>query len=421
QDKVMAKGEVKSSSDFVDAFRYWLVAADYRHNEIGLGEDGIDGIQTTFKAREQEVRAELQQTPLATAFGVLNGAAGIQAGNRAIATSGAETLLLPALRRTLAGYIFEELAVTSTTRMQAAGRIEYDNVGGTAGIFPGNFLPPPGEPFKTQTARSFLPLSASIGLQQDLPWGMVMSLSGLYSQRAPSAPELFSLGPHDATNTFEIGDPNLSIETGQTIELSVRRAAGPLRIDASVYSTRFNGFIFKRLTGTTCDDDFASCGTGTELQQIVYSQQNAIFYGGELGLQYDLLPTGAGVIGVDTLYDYVRARFTDGTNVPRIPPMRIGGGLYYRDDTWFTRVGIIHAFAQNLTAPFETTTPGYDNLRTEVAFRQKLQPQFVFDEVRFGIVGDNLLNAPIRNSASFKKDQILLPGRGVRAHLTLTF
>ncbi|MCI0735853.1 MAG: TonB-dependent receptor, partial [Beijerinckiaceae bacterium] len=320
QDKVMAKGEVRSSSELVEALRFWLVAADYKHDEIGLGENGIDGIQSTFKAREQEVRAEVQQMPVATAFGVLNGALGVQAGNRAIATSGAETLLLPSLRRALAGYIFEELELTSTTRIQAAGRIEYDSVGGTAGLFPANFLPPPGEPATNQTVRTFLPLSASLGLQHDLPWDMVMSLSGLYSQRAPSAPELYSLGPHDATNTFEIGDPNLSIETGQTIELGMRRAAGPLRFDASVYYTLFNGFIYKRLTGSTCDDDFASCGTGTELQQIVYSQQNAIFYGGELGVQYDLLPIGAGTIGADALYDYVRAQFTDGTNVPRIPP-----------------------------------------------------------------------------------------------------
>jgi iron complex outermembrane receptor protein len=27
----------------------------------------------------------------------------------------------------------------------------------------------------------------------------------------------------------------------------------------------------------------------------------------------------------------VRATFTDGTNVPRIPPQRLGGGIYYRD------------------------------------------------------------------------------------------
>lgn len=138
-------------------------------------------------------------------------------------------------------------------------------------------------------------------------------------------------------------------------------------------------------------------------------------------MQYDLLPVGPGTLGVDAQYDYVRARFTDGTNVPRIPPMRIGGGLYYRDDSWFARIGMLHAFAQNLIAPYETPTAGYDNLRTELAFRQKLSPGLGFAEIRFGIVGDNLLNDDMRNSASFKKNEILLPGRGIRAHLALVF
>ena len=44
-------------------------------------------------------------------------------------------------------------------------------------------------------------------------------------------------------------------------------------------------------------------------------------------------------------YDIVRATFTDGTNVPRIPPQRLGGGVYYRDGNWFVRVGLLHAFA----------------------------------------------------------------------------
>jgi iron complex outermembrane receptor protein len=229
------------------------------------------------------------------------------------------------------------------------------------------------------------------------------------------------MGPHDATGTFEIGDPSLSKETGRTIELGLRRAEGPLRFDAAAYSTRFDGFIYKRLTGTTCDDDFASCGAGTALQQIVYSQQSAVFVGVEVAAQYDLLPLGSGVLGVDAQYDYVRARFTDGTNVLRIPPMRIGGGLSYRDDTWFARIGLLHAFAQNLVAPDETATAGYDNLRTELAFRQKLAPGSGIEEIRFGIVGDNLFDDDIRNSASFKKSEILLPGRGIRAHLALRF
>jgi hypothetical protein len=32
--------------------------------------------------------------------------------------------------------------------------------------------------------------------------------------------------------------------------------------------------------------------------------------------------------------------FTDGTNVPRIPPVRVGGGFYWRDTNWFTRVNL---------------------------------------------------------------------------------
>ena len=51
--------------------------------------------------------------------------------------------------------------------------------------------------------------------------------------------------------------------------------------------------------------------------------------------------------GVEGQFDIVRATFTDGTNVPRITPMRLGGGVFYRDSNWLARVSLIHAFAQN--------------------------------------------------------------------------
>jgi iron complex outermembrane receptor protein len=41
--------------------------------------------------------------------------------------------------------------------------------------------------------------------------------------------------------------------------------------------------------------------------------------------------------------------------------------------------------------------------------------------VSFGVVGDNLLNDDIRNSVSFKKDEVLLPGRGVKAYASVRF
>ena len=66
----------------------------------------------------------------------------------------------------------------------------------------------------------------------------------------------------------------------------------------------------------------------------------------------------------------VRATFTDGTNVPRIPPLRLGGGVFCRDGNWLARVNLLHAFAQNdIAAIAETPTPGYNLLKAEVSYR----------------------------------------------------
>ena len=38
-----------------------------------------------------------------------------------------------------------------------------------------------------------------------------------------------------------------------------------------------------------------------------------------------------------------------------------------------------------------------------------------------GVVGNNLLNENIRNSVSYTKDEVLMPGIGVRAFANLKF
>jgi iron complex outermembrane recepter protein len=241
-------------------------------------------------------------------------------------------------------------------------------------------------------------------------------------ERAPTGYELFSQGPHDATATFEIGDPRLRLERARTVEASLRHGLGPLRFEATGFYTRYTGFIYKRLTGLLCDDDFASCGAGDELRQVVYSQQNATFYGAELIGQYDAVPVGNGFLGIEGQFDAVRAKFDDGTNVPRIPPYRIGGGVYLRAEGWFARVNLLHAFAQNRIAPNETPTAGYDDLRAELSYTRPLDPAlYGASEVTLGLQGRNLLDADIRNAASFKKDEILLPGRNLRLFLTARF
>lgn len=424
QDRLLAKGEYRPLDGPVAAIRFWVGGSTYRHDEIGIGGDGIDGIQATFKNREAEARVEFQHVPVFTSLGTLTGALGLQAGRRTLGTAGeAGSLLAPTDSRSNAVYLFEELAVGNGLRLQGAGRIEGDRSTGTATLFPGDYLPVDGEdPLSYGRRRRFAPKSLSFGALQDLPYGFVASLNGSFVERAPTAFELYSRGPHDATETFEIGNANLKKERARTIEASIRRAEGPMRLDATGYYTRYTGFIYKRDTGARCGDDFASCGSDDELQQIVYSQRNATFYGAEIGAQLDVWAVGSGWAGIDAQYDFVRAQFDDGTYVPRIPPHRLGGGLFVRADGWFARVNLLHAFAHTEIAPIETVTPGFDDLRAEVSYTKTLDPAlYGANEVTLGLQGRNLLNDQIRNSASFKKDEILLPGRNVRLFLTARF
>ena len=207
----------------------------------------------------------------------------------------------------------------------------------------------------------------------------------------------------------------------------MRRATGPLRFELTGYYTRFNGFIFRRLTGNTCDESAcvgpADPGFPLELKQAIYSQQDAIFRGAEFQSQLDIGPLYGGIWGIENQFDVVRATFSDSTNVPRIPPVRVGGGLFWRDANWLTRINLLHAFAQNDIAPIgETPTAGYNLLKAEISYKTKLDSSwFGAREMLVGVVGNNLLNENMRNAVSFTKDQVLLPGIGVRAFANLKF
>ena len=120
----------------------------------------------------------------------------------------------------------------------------------------------------------------------------------------------------------------------------------------------------------------------------------------------------------------VRATFTDGTNVPRIPPVRVGGGVFWRNENWFARVNLLHAFEQkDIAIVGETPTDGYNLLKAELSYRQKFPTNNVYNlsEITVGIAGNNLLNEAIRNHVSFTKDEVLMPGRGARVFASVKY
>jgi len=419
QTKILSKAEWRAPNSFIDAIRFWGGVTDYKHNEIGLA-DPTDltsaGIRQTFTNKEQEGRVEAQLAPFNLHFVTLTTAIGAQGGHQELTAPSPDNAGLwdPNSNNRIAGYMFNEFKFSETTKAQIAGRIEQVNLQGISRIFD----PALGLISSMPVSPTYTPKSASIGLIQNLPWDLVGSITAQYVERAPKPAELFSGGGHDATVTFDKGNANLTIEAAQSIEVGLRRAQGPFRFEATAYYTKFKGFIYRRLTGNTCNGDTAICGPGAgDLNEALYSQNDATFRGGEFQSQWDLLPIATGMFGIENQFDVVRATFSDGTNVPRIPPVRIGGGVFWRDANWLVRVKLLHAFAHNdVAAIAETPTSGYDDLRAEVSYTWKpAKPRAgELSETTLGLSGTNLLNRDIRNSVSYSKEEVLMPGASVR-------
>ena len=443
QDKVLAKGEWRVRDFGLEAVRFWFGASDYKHDELAIHDPGVDNefeVGSTFTNKEQEARVEIQHVPVGTALGEFTGAIGAHWGHRKTRGQSfeGESLLEPVQTDSIAAFWFEELALTRKLRLQAASRIEHTTVDGTGWEdFHGEEeVGSPGEwhfhAHEFSGEKSFTPTSASLGLLYQLPYQTVARLTGQYVERAPDAAELFSKGMHEATGTFEVGNPFLDVEKATTIEAGLKKSTGALRFDTSAYYTRYNGFIYRQLQGFECDGASSGgefhCeeeghggggggGHSHEAFDLVYFQQrDANFYGFEAAAQYDVAPIWRGVWGIDGQYDFVNAKFDDGSYVPRIPPHRLGGGLYYRDANWFARAGVLHAFDQNRFGEEEIATPGYTLVSAEISYTVEGRTENGIAPVfTVGLKGENLADEEVLNHASFKRREgVLEPGASVR-------
>ena len=449
QDKVTVRGEWRPNNSGVEAVRLWFGASDYAHDELAIHgsneeheeeeheheeeeheEEGFE-IGSTFTNKQQEGRMEVQHMPVASRYGPLRGTVGIHwdhADTTGLSFEG-DSLLEPANTESFAGFWFEELQASDRLRLQAALRLEGTSVDGTGF----SSIEDPEAPVLFSRERSFAPLSGGIGALYDIGNNVTFMLNGQAVERAPAAAELFSKGMHEATGTFEIGNPFLLEEKAQTLEAGLKRAAGRFRFDANAYYTRYDGFIYRQLTGLVCGVTLDSCHSedgedeaeehGHEFDQVLFLQRDATFYGAELLGQYDVAPLWRGTWGIEGQYDFVRARFDEGGNVPRIPPHRLGGGVYYKDNKWFARTAILHAFEQNDVAPNELTTPGYTLLTADISYAVKTSgPGGLTPAVLIGLKGENLLDERVLNSASFKRrEDVFEPGANVRLFGSVRF
>lgn len=399
QDKGLFAAEWRNPIAGFTAFRVNAGVSDYKHDEVipGLGP------ASTFIDKQYEIRSEL----VAGAFGPFSAAAiGMQVQNREFQGLGeAEDFLLPSVTDSLGIFGVAEVPLGDKVTLEFGARYESTQVEGTpiSNVF---------------TIREFEPVSASAGLLFEATEDLKFGFSAAYSERAPNQVELYARGPHEATGTFEIGNPAFDTERALNLEANARLTLPRVTAELTVFRTAFEGFVFGGLTGVTVDEFGVPDPLG-ELNELLYVQRDATFIGGEFQAAVLLGSAAGGEISLDLMADVVRAEFDGGGNVPRIPPVRLGGGLRFEGPVIDAYARLTHAFDQDDVAASETPTNGYTRLDAGLTWHAARHEDG--GGVNVSLVGRNLTDEEIRNHVAFNKDDVVMPGRDVRLVLSLRY
>jgi iron complex outermembrane receptor protein len=381
QYRVDVRGEVNLGDGLFDKLRIRGAYADYAHTEFDDGQPG-----TRFTNRGIEARAELAQNDR----GGWRGASGVQYSFRDFAAIGDEAFL-PANETTrLAAFTLQELERGPVT-LEGALRFENSKVAASSIGFD----------------RSFDSLSGAAGLSYQLADGLKASVSVSRSERAPSAEELLSDGPHAATLTYERGNPDFAKETSWGGEASLKFARDGWSMGLTGYASWFDNFIYETDTGLIADD----------LPLFEFRQNKARVWGFEFQSTAPLAQAGGLNFVADATADMTRAKIVDGPYVPRIPPLRIRGGLEAQSDRVDARAEVEWTDDQTRIAPFETATKGFTLVNASLTWR----PLPDTKNLSLTLAADNIFDVDARRHASFTKDYVPLAGRDIRITARASF
>lgn len=374
------RGEVKLQGAF-EALRLRAAYADYEHTEF----EG-DEIGTVFTNQGIEGRVELVQREKRG----WRGASGIQYVSRDFAAIGAEAFVPANLTSQIGVFTLQEFRAGDFDFEVSA---RYDRV--------------ETEAKSLGLARNFDSFSGALGIGYVPSTGWKTGINFIRSERAPSAEELFSDGPHIATQAYERGDATFDTERSIGGEIYLRYEGGDHRFAVTGYLNDFKNFIIDLPTGLEEDD----------LPLFQYSQQDARFWGLEFEGSARLATLGQTDIIVDGVADYVHARLDGIGPVPRIPPLRLLGGLEARTGSVSLRGEVEYFADQNRNAAFETETDGFTLVNAVATWKP-----FGKDKgVTLIASANNLFDVDGRRAASFTKDFVPVAGRDLRVAVRLSF
>lgn len=400
------RGAVYTPQPWIKEINYKLGYSDYDHTEFEGSEVG-----TKFKIKGYNGRIEL----LHEKAGPLEGAFGFESQETRFSALGDEAFLPPVETNVNSAFVFEEIPFDQF-RLQFGARYDYqtNDSDSNAAFGPG-------------ISRDFNAFSTAAGIVYNPVEDYAVALSFAYTQRPPTYVELFADGPHVATGTFEVGDPDLGTEDSLSVDLSLRKKAGRFTGSVSGFYYRFNDFISLQPTGQL--DPVES------LPVYDYRPIGATFYGGEIETTIHLLEAVKAAPVTDSKSpavsppsdqrldlilgaDYVHAEDRNTREpVPRIPPFRTRAALEYAKGPFGARLEGLYAASQDRHADYELPTDSYFLVNASISYDLQLGGVATTIYLR----GSNLTNEEARQSTSFLKDIAPMPGRGVVLGLRAEF
>ena len=398
QTKYDFKGQLNKPFALAEEMRMKFGYTDYKHVELDDGEPA-----TTFLNKSYESRLELEHQPL----GIVKGVLGFQSVNSEFSALGEEALVPPTDIDSYGLFAVESFAI---------GDVTYEL--GVRGEWQGL------TPKEIYDSKSYAPISGSISALWDITKQHQLSLAVTQSQRAPQVQELFSDGVHEATTSYELGDPNLNKEISYNLDLGYRFNAEWMTADINLFHNWVNDYIYQNQDYRVFNEDlddfelFCSGPAGACLPVYQSDQANAIFRGFEAKTVFPLMQNKYGAIDLTLFGDYTRGTFNQGGDVPRMPPLRYGFELSYGKNDWLTDVRLTRGEPQNHAGENQSNTPGYLLLNLGAQYHLAT---FHDSEVLLFARGKNMTNENIRNSTSYLRNFAPEPGRSAEIGIRISY
>ena len=375
----------------------------YRHDEV---EDNGE-VGTTFNLRTQTAGLTAK-----TAYGRFSGAFGLSGLFRQYQPEGEEALTPSATTRN--GGIFAYQALS----LGAGERAPQLQVGARFDLY--RLTADDEERFGPGRTRDFNNLSGSVGLSVPVAGYLSANVSAARSFRAPTVEELFSDAFHAATGAYELGDPDLDVETNSGLEAVLRAQSERVNAQLAAFYNRIDNYIYPLYSGQLFDEE-----VGDSVPFYISDQRGA-----ELrGLEGQVEGTVARHVVLGVTGDLVRGDFRGGGPLPYIPPARLGASARFDNNRFSLGVEARHAFEQTRVStragqdigdpevPLESPTDAYDLVNLSAGYTRIAGGRVHSITLR----ADNVLDEQYRDAASRIKDFAPNPGRNLSLVYRLLF